>query len=188
MYPSTAGEILVYPEAPKVHMHPSARETSGASGSVTTHRSYGLLVPTDPPARLAAYTAFVRRALDRARAQRGLSVEQIADIAGISPNTIYLWRSGTQWKTFPKGESVEAFCDALSIPPGVAFAILWPGRDAKPAEPEPIDTVPELVTLARKLNDPNVPEEERHLIRETLRMLASRPTARVEAARRRRGS
>lgn len=188
MYPSTAGEILAYPEAPKVHMCPSARETSAAPGPVTTRRSYRLLVPTDPQARLAAFTAFIRRALDRARAQRNLSVEQIADIAGISPNTIYLWRSGTQWKTFPKGESVEAFCDALSIPPGVAFAILWPGRDTKPAEPAPIDTLPELVTLARKLNDPSVPEHERHLIRETLRMLANRPTISAEAVRHRKGS
>lgn len=171
-----------------VKKSPTARETSSAPGTVTTRRSYRLLVPTDPQARLAAYTAFVRRALDRARAQRNLSVEQIADLAGISPNTIYLWRSGTQWKTFPKGESVEAFCDALNIPPGVAFAILWPGRDTKPPQPEPIDTMPELVTLARKLNDPNVPEEERHLIRETLRMLANRPASPVETARRRKPS
>jgi transcriptional regulator with XRE-family HTH domain len=139
-------------------------------------------------ARLAAYTAFVRRALERAKVQRNLSVEQIADIAGISANTIYLWRSGTAWRTFPRGESVEAFCDALNIPPAAAYAILWPGRDAKPAGPEPIDTVPELTALARKLNDPYVPELERHLIRETLRMLANRPATPVDTPGRRKTS
>jgi transcriptional regulator with XRE-family HTH domain len=186
MYLSPSAEILADPEAPKVTAISCMQETSRTSGRITTHRTYGLPVPTDPKVRLAAFTAFVNRALDRAKAQRALSVEQVAELAGISANTVYLWRSGSQWKNFPKGESVEAFCDALGIPPATAYAILWPGQEAKPAAAEPLDTDPDLIALARKLNDPNVAESERHLIRETLRMLAARPSKPDDGVRRRR--
>lgn len=133
-----------------------------------------------PAARLSAFTAFVRRALDRARTGRDWSVERVAREAGIGVNTLYLWRSGTDWKQFPKGENVEAFCDALGIPVATAFAILWPGKDARPAEPEPFDMDPDLWILARRLADPSFPEKEKYLIRETIRGLALRPNQPVD--------
>lgn len=131
-------------------------------------------MPADPDARLAAFAAFVRRALDHARTQRGWSVEQVAKEAKLGVNTLYLWRDGAKLKRFPLAENVEAFCDTLGIKPEHAFAILWPGKDAKPAEPPPLGPDEDLVTLARRLADPNVSREEKFLIRETIRGLAAR--------------
>lgn len=185
MGPLTPAKIHKIPGA-CAHAPPSrAREDHLVWGLVPTQGTYGLDVPADPQARLAAFTAFVRRALDRARATRGWSVERVAREAGIGVNTLYLWRSGTDWKQFPKGESIEAFCDALGIPPATAYAILWPGRNERPAEPEPLGPEPELVTLARKLADPNVPEQEKYHIRETIRGLASRPSTPADVPKRR---
>jgi transcriptional regulator with XRE-family HTH domain len=122
---------------------------------------------------MGAFAAFVRRATERAKIARGLSIEQVAELAGISANTIYLWRSG-KGTSFPQGASVEAFCDALGIKPEVAFQILWPGSDARPSEPLPLGPDEDLLILARKLADPSTPERERFLIRETVRGLAAR--------------
>jgi transcriptional regulator with XRE-family HTH domain len=142
-------------------------------------------VPTDPEARLAAFTAFVRRALDRAQVQQNMSVEQVARKAGIGVNTLYLWRNGNQWKQFPKGETVEALCDALGIKPEVAFTILWPGKDEKPSEPIPLGPDEDLVTLARRLADPTVSPQEKYHIRETIRSLAARSGTPEDIRRRR---
>lgn len=147
--------------------------------------TYRHVVPTDPEARLAAFTAFVRRALDRAKATRGWSVERVAQEAGVGVNTLYLWRGGREWKQFPRGESVEAFCDALGIPPAAAYGILWPGKNERPAEPEPLGPEPDLILLARKLEDPNVSEQEKFLIRETIKGLAARPSQPGDAPKRR---
>jgi transcriptional regulator with XRE-family HTH domain len=132
---------------------------------------------------MAAYAAFVKRATERAKIGSGLSIEQIAERAGISANTIYLWRSGKGTK-FPQGASVEAFCDALGIKPEVAFQILWPGSDARPAEPIPLGPDEDLLILARKLADPSTPERERFLIRETIRGLAARSTTSADGVER----
>lgn len=187
MHAVTRLETHKIPEVPEHGPASHAREASGVWGMIPTQRTYGLGVP-DPEARLAAFTAFVRRALERAQTSRGWSVEQVARQAGVGVNTLYLWRAGTQWKQFPKGESVEAFCDALGIPPAVAYTILWPGKNERPAEPEPLGPEPELVVLARKLSDPNVPEQEKFHIRETIRSLAARPSTPAEAPKRRSAS
>jgi transcriptional regulator with XRE-family HTH domain len=188
MHPLTRSEIATHPQA-SAHSPPSrAREDRSTWGFGPGHGIYGQDVPADPEARLAAFTAFVRRALDRARTTRGWSVEVVAQEAGIGVNTLYLWRSGNQWKQFPKGESVEAFCDALGIPPAAAYGILWPGKNEKPAEPEPLGPDPDLILLARRLADPSVSEQEKFLIRETIRGLASRPGTPVDTPRRRSAS
>jgi transcriptional regulator with XRE-family HTH domain len=145
---------------------------------------YRFLMPANPEARLAAFSAFVRRALDEARVSRGLSVEGVARLAGIGVNTVYLWRNGT-FKQYPLGESVEAFCDALNIPTSAAFNILWPGKSGKAASPEPIPPDPDFELLLRKLRDPAVSERERYLIRETIRGLALRPSASPDVRKRR---
>lgn len=161
------------------------REIPDAQDLAPTYRTYGLGVVADPEARLAAFTAFVRRALDHARITKGWSVEQVARKAGVSANTLYLWRSGAEWKNFPLGRNVEAFCDALGIDPAAAFAILWPGKRDRPAEPEPLGPDEDLITLARRLADPNVPENEKYLIREIIRGLAARPAKPPDAPKRR---
>lgn len=182
MHPQTLVKIHERPEAPQ-HTHPpSARELPIALGWIPAQRTYRASVPTDPAVRLASYTAFVRRALDHAKTQRGWSVEDVAAAAGISANTIYIWRSGAQWKQFPKGESVEAFCDALGIKPEVAFGLLWPGRDDRPTEPIPLGPDDDLIILARRLSDPNVSPQEKFLIRETIRGLAARSTESADAS------
>lgn len=153
--------------------------------------TYGDPVPAPPaPAvRIQAFAAFVRRATDQARQNRGWRIEDIATRAGISANTIYLWRSG-EGKAFPQGQSVEAFCVALGIAPAAAFSVLWPGDD-RPAEPMPLIAEDDLMVLARRLADPNVPEQEKYLIRETIRGLAARsgkPADGPERSPKRRGS
>lgn len=94
-------------------------------------------------------------------------------MAGIGRSTVYRWKDGT-WEQDPKGAAVKAFCDALDINPGAAYAILWPGKDDRPAPAEPLPTDPDIDTLLRRISDPNVPEEEKYLIRETIRSLAAR--------------
>lgn len=183
MHPVARAVISAHLDAPS-HAPPSyAREDLDVPQPTTTYRNYRLGVVAAPEARLALFTAFVRRALDRAKTTRGWSVERVAEEAGVSANTIYLWRSGTAWKKFPLAENVEAFCDALAIKPELAFGILWPGRDAKPAEPEPLGPEPDLITLARRLADPSVSREEKYLIRETIRGLASRSAQRDDRRR-----
>lgn len=127
------------------------------------------------------YAAFVRRATEHAKLQRGWSIEDIAERAGISANTIYLWRTG-KGTSFPQGASVEAFCDALSIKPEVAFSLLWPGSMTRPTEPVPLTADDDLLVLARKLSDPNTPEREKFLIRETIRGLAARSTSAADGS------
>lgn len=133
------------------------------------------------------FAAFVRRVTDQA-ATRGWSIPRIATDSGISNATIYRWRDGTGTRS-PLPEQVVAFCDALGIPPAVPFAILWPGRDDKPAEPEPLPADPDIERqmreLLRRIADPNVAEAEKLTIRATIRHLAGEP---APAGRRRAAS
>jgi transcriptional regulator with XRE-family HTH domain len=131
-------------------------------------------MPPPIEVRREAFKAWVRRVLGQAKAQRGLSVVDIARLSGVSDPTIYRWRNG-DWKKGPDPDQVVAFCDALDINPTIAFAILWPGKkDSAPAV-EPIVLDADYQTLMRKLADDGVPEFEKHFIRETLRQLADRP-------------
>lgn len=184
MHPATPVEIGMRPQTSHDQLGYRARESSRVQEPVTAYRTYRLAVAADPDARLAAFTAFVRRALDHARTSRGWEVEDVAREAGVGVNTLYLWRRGNEWRTFPQGRSVEAFCDALGIDPAAAFAILWPGKSTRPVEPEPLGPDEDLITLARRLSDPNVPAAEKFHIRETIRGLASRPARPVDAPRR----
>lgn len=107
----------------------------------------------------------------------------VAKASGVGDSTIYRWRDG-EWTRNPLAEQVVAFCDALGIPPSAAFSILWPGRSERPAEPEPMPLEPDLQTILRRLRDPDVPEREKFLIRETLRSLAARSPERPSRGRR----
>lgn len=136
-----------------------------------------MLVPATPAARRDAFTRFVNRALAQAKDERGWSIPKVAEVSGVGQQTLYRWQKGDWGRDFPKGELVEQFCDALDIPTAAAFAILWPGKTGRPAEPEPLPYEPEFDRLMRKLRDPNVPDQEKYLIRETVRGLAHRPAS-----------
>jgi len=69
-------------------------------------------------------------------------------------------------------ERVVAFCEGLGLDPAVAFTILEWGR---PAAIEPAALDPDIAALLRRWADPNLTEQERFHIRETVRYLAYRP-------------
>jgi transcriptional regulator with XRE-family HTH domain len=119
---------------------------------------------------------FVNRALAQAESGRGWSIPKVAKVSGVGQQTLYRWQKGSWGRDFPKAELVEQFCDALDIPTAAAFNILWPGKTGRPAEPEPFPYEPEFDRLMRKLRDPGVSEQEKYLIRETVRGLANRPS------------
>lgn len=142
-------------------------------------------MPATPEARRKAFAAFVNRALRHAEISKDWSLPRVAKESRVGASTIYRWTKG-EWREYPKGELVEQFCDALGIPTAAAFSILWPGASGKPTEAEPIPIDPDLERLARKLRDPNVPDTEKYLIRETVRSLASRPNRPPDMPRSRR--
>jgi transcriptional regulator with XRE-family HTH domain len=143
---------------------------------MATHGTYRVVVPAAAPAaRLAQFTAFVNRALRQAEARHGWSIPKVAERAGIGVNTIYRWSKGEWGRDWPKGELVEQFCITLDIPTSIPFMILWPGSGTRPVEPAPDPMDPEFERVLRKLRDPNVPDAEKYMIRETIRSLASRP-------------
>lgn len=150
-----------------------ARGSSRPRDARPANGTYRGDVPASADARRAAFSRFVERTLEHAKAERGWSVPKVAEASGVGDSTLYRWRDG-DWKRSPQPEQVVAFCDALGIPPSAAFSILWPGQDDRPAEPEPLPLDPDLQTVLRRLRDPNVPEREKFLIRETLRSLAAR--------------
>jgi transcriptional regulator with XRE-family HTH domain len=179
----TRADTHALPDAPVIVDLYRARERSREQQILTAQGTYGRLVPApEPAARLAAFSAFVRRALDQALLRRNWNVERVAAEADLGVNTLYNWRRGAS--AFPEGEKVRKFCDALGINPVVAFTILWPGEDERPAEPVPLGPEEDLMTLARKLSDPSVPAQEKFLIRETIRGLAARTAPPPEDKRR----
>ena len=127
-------------------------------------------------ARKIAFAAFVREALDDARATRAWTGTEVSRRTGVSRQTINRWVRG-DWASDPEAERVVAFCEGLGLNPAAAFGVLgWdrpppPGR--APAAP-PMD--PDVEALLRRLVDPNVSDAEKFHIRETIRYLAYRPT------------
>jgi hypothetical protein len=126
-----------------------------------------------------AFAAFVRRAIDHAKTTRGWDIDKIVEESrqGVSRSTIFRWLRG-DWKQDPLAAQVMAFCDALSIPPGSAFGILWSGRTDRPPKPEPMPLDPDFEVLLRRLADPAVSEKEKYHIQETVRALAARRVTR----------
>jgi transcriptional regulator with XRE-family HTH domain len=53
------------------------------------------------------------RQLRDARLQRGLSVAEVADRAGVSVASVYLWETG---KTQPRDYNLSAMCKVLKLP------------------------------------------------------------------------
>lgn len=136
--------------------------------------TYGHFMPPADDARHAQFSRFVKRAVDSAADTHGWTVTEIAERAGIARSTLYRWLKG-DWNVDPKGAEVAAFCDALDIPTTIAFKILWPGKSQRAEAPEALPPAdPDFDTLLRKLRDPNVSDDEKYLIRETIRSLAAR--------------
>lgn len=156
--------------------HDSPGRHRSATGS-----TYGRLVPPAPDVRRALFGRWVKRALEHASATLGINVAQVVVAAGVdersrarlSRSTVYRWLRG-DWEEDPKAAQVEAFCDAIGVSPTEPFRILWPGRTSRPVEPDPLPTHPDLDRLARRLADPNVSDQDKWLITETLRLLANR--------------
>ncbi|WP_229399778.1 XRE family transcriptional regulator [Micromonospora okii] len=136
------------------------------------------------PSRKIAFAAFVRRALDDARAMRAWSGTEVSRRTGVSRQTINRWVRG-DWASDPEAERVVAFCEGLGLHPTAAFAALGWDRTAGPrvaTAPPPMD--PDVEALLRRLVDPNVSDTEKFHIRETIRYLAYRPTLPADVRKR----
>ncbi|MEH0935273.1 XRE family transcriptional regulator [Micromonospora psammae] len=128
------------------------------------------------PARKIAFAAFVRRALDDARAMRAWTGTEVSRRTGVSRQTINRWVRG-DWASDPEVERVVAFCEGLGLNPAHAFAALGWDRAAAPRSPVPTPPMdPDVEALLRRLVDPAVSDAEKFHIRETIRYLAYRPT------------
>jgi transcriptional regulator with XRE-family HTH domain len=62
--------------------------------------------------KLALNPSFPRYIRD-ARIRRGLTVAEVAEHAGVSVASIYLWKTG---KTHPRDANLSALCKALKLP------------------------------------------------------------------------
>lgn len=162
------------PDAPTaVAGESQTRHQSRPRNGDATNGTYDQPVPAsashDP--RVLAFARFVRRALDEAVKDRGMSIEDVEQRTGLGRSTMYRWRRAEI--TNPQRDQVQKFCDGLGIPRTVASQIL--GWDGTPTSPEPDPTTdPDLRAVARILMDPAVPDEEKTVIRATLRHLARR--------------
>lgn len=128
---------------------------------------------TSPDLQRAKFAEFVDRALRRAQ-RRGLTIESIERASGVTRSTIYRWRRGDLAR-FPTAVKVRDLCEALGEDPQEAITILWPSK-ASPVKrqatpPGPLD--PDLVELARILEDPRTSKADVAYIRRFLRQLAS---------------
>ncbi|MFI5839413.1 XRE family transcriptional regulator [Catenuloplanes sp. NPDC051500] len=133
----------------------------------------------DEAAQKEVFKAFVVRALRDAR-DRGMSDDAIQTATGVGKSTFHRWKREA-WRTEkPELQKVEAFCAGLGIPTAVAAAALGFGERSASTTPEPT-IEPDIRTILQMLQDPNVPENEKWLIRETLSSLARRDPRRISS-------
>jgi hypothetical protein len=139
-------------------------------------------MPVARDVRRATFARFVGRALQSAR-DRGMTVKDIEAATGVGKTTFYRWRDG-DWTEDPRGSQVAAFCEGLGIPVETAYdALGWTAARPASAQAAPL-MEPDVERLLRKLEDPNVPEDEKRFIRESIRMLANRPSPGAPGRRR----
>lgn len=159
-----------------------SRERDGAVSRESARANWPYRHPVpETPGRKIAFAAFVRKALEDARATRAWTGSEVARRTGVSRQTINRWVRG-EWASDPEAERVVAFCEGLGINPTVAFGVLgW--ADTAPTRPAPAAPPmdPDVEALLRRLVDPNVSDAEKFHIRETVRYLAYRPTVPSES-------
>lgn len=116
----------------------------------------------------AEYSAAARQAAK-------LSASELARRLGIDRVTVWRWENGKQKPE--NSEVVQKFAEAtgVDLDEALAAAGLRPGAVApkEPTQEPPMD--PDLVTLMAKLADPNVNDETKAFIRQTLQHLANLP-------------
>ncbi|MEU4569696.1 XRE family transcriptional regulator [Micromonospora sp. NPDC023956] len=126
-------------------------------------------------ARKIEFAAFVRRALDDARATRAWSGTEVSRRTGVSRQTINRWVRG-DWSSDPEAARVVSFCEGLGLDPAAAFAALgWDRTTPSRCRPDSPPMDPDVEALLRRLVDPEVSDLEKFHIRETVRYLAYRP-------------
>lgn len=160
------GERIVrktHPRDPRHHLRDYARPWDNRPKNGTYLDS---VVPAVSRTRFAR---FIARALVDAH-ERGMSDRDIAAATGIGTSTFHRWQRG-EFATAPDLSRVRAFCAGLGISTEDALAAL--GISERRVEPEPAMD-PDVRTVARALADPNVPADEKRLIREMLGMIANR--------------
>ena len=117
-----------------------------------------------------AFALFVRRAVDRAKTQRGWSVTRLAAETGVGRSTLFRWLAG-DGQEYPALANVHGFCAALDIPVTAAFTAL--GVPDEEEDPDPESAAREDADrILDRLTDPAVPEAEKTVIRDMLRYLA----------------
>lgn len=120
--------------------------------------------------RRVRFSRFMERVLGAAK-DRGMTVKQIEEATKVSKSTFYRWRDGT---FFPKTDELRRFCKGMGVPIAEAYAALgWEEVETERAAPEPIITDPDLRSVLRTLNDPNVSPADKLRIRRMLRALAA---------------
>lgn len=113
----------------------------------------------------------MERVLSAAK-ERGMTIKQIEAATGVSKSTFYRWRDG---EFFPKVPELRRFCNGLGVDISEAYAALgWQEADSsRTLPPEPIITDPDLRSILRTLNDPNVSPADKLRIRRMLRAMAA---------------
>lgn len=125
--------------------------------------------PLLPSVARAQFAVWVRRALDQAR-MSGLTDREIARRSGVATSTFHRWRVA-EGKGLPRLPQVRAFADATGASLRDAMHAL--GMTEEPPEPTPEPPLPrDVVTILRRLADPNTPADEVQFIRMTLQLLA----------------
>lgn len=119
---------------------------------------------TSDPAGRGRWAAFVTAAREAA----GLSKAGLARLIGVDRGTVFRWESGSNRPDDPT--FVVRVATALGVSARDALRAAGLDPIADPPPPPPPD--PDVEIVRRRLLDPKVSEEEKHLIRAQLRYLA----------------
>lgn len=122
------------------------------------------------PVSRARFARFVAHALAAAR-DRGMTDKDIAAATGIGTSTFHRWQRG-EFATAPDLSRVRAFCEGLGVSTREALAALGMSERQPTAPEPPMD--PDVLTVLRALADPNVPADEKRMIRDMIGMIADR--------------
>lgn len=123
------------------------------------------------PVSRARFARFVAHALAAAR-DRGMTDKDIAAATGIGTSTFHRWQRG-EFSTAPDLSRVRAFCEGLGVSTSEALAALGMSeRQQRPSPEPPMD--PDVLIVLRALADPNVPADEKRMIRDMISMIADR--------------